>query len=204
MFFPEFVAWVASLCVVAIFLAAYAIPVTFHSVMTVVGSNSISNTVAVTPGGAGVNQAFNVAALSDVTDSQTATAYSVAQQLVSTAWSILFALVLMIWVFGWGGGKTLVQQSYEEAKKKAEEQKAKKAAEHGGTRTSPAALAPDQVTGCGPAPAAPRRPPAPAPALRRSRARRARPPTGAAPPRSSRSSRTAPRRRSSRSAPRAG
>ena len=45
-FFPEFIAWVASLCVVAIFLAAYAIPVTFHSVMTVVGSNSISNTVA--------------------------------------------------------------------------------------------------------------------------------------------------------------
>ena len=30
----------------AIFLAAYAIPVTFHSVMSVVGSNSISNTVA--------------------------------------------------------------------------------------------------------------------------------------------------------------
>jgi hypothetical protein len=30
----------------------------------------------------------------------------------------------MIWTFGWGGGKTLVQRSYEEAKKKAEEQKA--------------------------------------------------------------------------------
>ena len=31
--------------------------------MSVVGSNSISNTVAMTPGGAGVNQAFNAAAL---------------------------------------------------------------------------------------------------------------------------------------------
>jgi uncharacterized membrane protein YbhN (UPF0104 family) len=123
-FLPEFIAWVAGLCVVAIFLAAYAIPVTFHSVMSVVGSNSISNTVALTPGGAGVNQAFNAAALSDVTSSLTATAFSVSQQLVSTAWSILFALVLMIWTFGWGGGKTLVQRSYEEAKKKAEEQKA--------------------------------------------------------------------------------
>jgi hypothetical protein len=38
------------------------------------------------------------------------------------------ALVLMIWVFGWGGGKTLMQQSYAEAKRKAAEQKAKKAA----------------------------------------------------------------------------
>jgi uncharacterized membrane protein YbhN (UPF0104 family) len=128
-FFPEFIAWVASLSIVAIFMAAYAIPVTFHSVMTVVGSNSISNTVSVTPGGAGVNQAFNVAALKGVTDSQTATAYSVAQQLVTTAWSILFALVLMIWVFGWGGGKALLTQSYEEAKKKAAEQRAKKAAQ---------------------------------------------------------------------------
>ncbi len=136
-FFPEFVAWVASLCVVAIFLAAYGIPVSFHTVMSVVGSNSISNTVAVTPGGAGVNQAFNVAVLNGVTDSATATAYSVAQQLVTTAWTILMALVLMIWVFGWGGGKTLVQTSYEEAKRKAEEQKARKAADHGG---SPAAL----------------------------------------------------------------
>jgi len=107
----------------------------------VVGSNSISNTVALTPGGAGVNQAFNVAALSDVTDSQTATAYSLAQQLVTTAWTILMALVLMIWVFGWGGGKTLVEQSYEEAKKKAGEQKAKKAArdaaKHGGSPAAP-------------------------------------------------------------------
>lgn len=34
----------------------------------------------------------------------------------------------MIWVFGWGGGKSLVQGSYEEAKAKADEQKAKKAA----------------------------------------------------------------------------
>jgi uncharacterized membrane protein YbhN (UPF0104 family) len=67
-FFPELIAWVAGLVVVAVFMAAYSIPVTFHSVMSVTGSNSISNTVSVTPGGAGVNQAFNVAALNDVTD----------------------------------------------------------------------------------------------------------------------------------------
>jgi uncharacterized membrane protein YbhN (UPF0104 family) len=127
-FFPEFIAWVASLCVVGIFLAAYAIPVTFHSVMSVVGSNSISNTVAITPGGAGVNQAFNAAALKSVTDSQTATAYSIAQQLVTTAWSILLAFVLMVVVFGWGGGRALMGQSYAEAKKRAEEQRAKQAA----------------------------------------------------------------------------
>ena len=44
---------------------------------------------------------------------------------ITTAWTILMALVLMIWVFGWGGGKTLVQQSYAEAKQKAPSREAK-------------------------------------------------------------------------------
>jgi uncharacterized membrane protein YbhN (UPF0104 family) len=131
-FLPEFVAWVANLSVVAIFMAAYAIPVTFDTVMSVVGSNSISNSVSVTPGGAGVNQAMNVAALSGVTDAETATAYSVSQQLVTTAWSLILAIVLMVWVFGWHGGKTLVEESYDEAKQRVAEQKAaKRAAKQG-------------------------------------------------------------------------
>jgi uncharacterized membrane protein YbhN (UPF0104 family) len=123
-FLPEFIAWSAGLCITAVFMAAYDIPVTFHSVMSVTGSNSISNTVALTPGGAGVNQAFNVAALKDVTDSTTATAFSLSQQLISTAWSIIFAVVLLIWVFGWAGGKALVSESYSGAKVKVAEQKA--------------------------------------------------------------------------------
>ena len=121
---PSFVAWIANLCIIGIFLAAYAIPVTFHTVMTVVGGNSIANTVSITPGGIGVQQAFNVASLKDVTDSQTATAYSLGQQLITTAWSLILASVLMIWVFGWGGGKALIQRSYSEAKVKAAERKA--------------------------------------------------------------------------------
>jgi len=123
-FLPEAVAWVMGLVNIGIFLAAYSIPVTFHSIMAVNGSNSISNTVAVTPGGAGVNQAFNVAALSDVTDAQTATAYSLAEQIVGTAWSLILALALMLWVFGWGGGRSLLEESYADAKRRAEEQKA--------------------------------------------------------------------------------
>jgi uncharacterized membrane protein YbhN (UPF0104 family) len=120
---PQFVGWCASLGVVAVFLAAYAIPVTFHTVMSVVGGNSIANTAAVTPGGVGVNQAFNVAVLKDVTDATTATAYSVAQQLITTAWNQLFALAMVLWVFGWSGGKALVGESYADAKQKATERK---------------------------------------------------------------------------------
>ena len=65
---PSLGAWLAKLGVIAVFLAGYGIPVTFHAVMTVVAGNSIGNTVSVTPGGVGVNQATNAAALSDVTD----------------------------------------------------------------------------------------------------------------------------------------
>jgi glycosyltransferase 2 family protein len=123
---PQFLGWAAGLCVIGVFLAAYAIPVTFHTIMSVVGGNSIANVTSFTPGGVGVNQAFNVASLNSVTDATTATAYSVAQQLITTAWNQIFALVMLIWAFGWSGGKTLVGDSYADAKRKAAERKQSK------------------------------------------------------------------------------
>src|SRR5438034_2110180 len=67
-FLPEGIAWLASLGVTAVFLAAYDIPVSFDTLMRIAGGNSIANVTSVTPGGAGVNQAFNVASLNGVTD----------------------------------------------------------------------------------------------------------------------------------------
>ena len=122
-FAPSFGSYAAKLGVVAVFLAAYGIPVTFHTVMTVVGGNSIANVTAVTPGGVGVNQAINAASLSEVTDTATATAYSLGQQLITTAWNILFAIALVCLVFGWQGGRQLVSTSYSDAKVKAGELK---------------------------------------------------------------------------------
>jgi uncharacterized membrane protein YbhN (UPF0104 family) len=94
--------------------------------MSVMGGNSIANTVSVTPGGVGVNQAANVAALDDVTDAATATAYSLGQQLAVTAWNIAFAVAVMLWAFGWVGGRVLVEQSYADAQVKVAEQKAQR------------------------------------------------------------------------------
>jgi uncharacterized membrane protein YbhN (UPF0104 family) len=125
---PSFVAWVAKLGVIAVFLAGYGITVSFHTVMSVAGGNSIANTVSVTPGGVGVNQAANVASLDSVTDAATATAYSLGQQLAITAWNVVFAVVIVLWAFGWSGGRVLVEQSYTDAKiKVAEQQAARKA-----------------------------------------------------------------------------
>ena len=126
-FTPSLLGWIASLGVMAVFLAAYDIPVSFDTLMRLCGGNSIANVTSVTPGGAGVNQAFNVASLNGVTDATTATAYSVAQQLVMTAWNIIFAILLVVWVFGWTGGRELVESSYSDAKEKAAEQKAARA-----------------------------------------------------------------------------
>jgi uncharacterized membrane protein YbhN (UPF0104 family) len=125
---PSFGAWLAKLGVTAVFLAGYGIPVTFHTIMSVIGGNSLANTVSVTPGGAGVNQAVNVVALKGDTDSATATAYSVGQQLAVTTWNIGFAVVFVVLAFGWTGGRLLVTQSYTDAKVKVAEQKADRAA----------------------------------------------------------------------------
>ena len=127
-FLPSFLSWVCKLCVVAIFLAAFAIPVTFESVMWVVGSGSLANVASFTPGAVGVTQATNALALStccDVPYNQ-AVDYSTAQQLITTAWNQVVALVLVVWVFGWTGGKQLVGQSYTDAKTQAADAKAKR------------------------------------------------------------------------------
>ena len=96
--------------------------------MCVIGGNSLANTVSATPGGVGVNQAVNVVALDSVTDSATATAYSLGQQLTVTAWNILFGVAVVVWGFGWSGGRTLIEQSYADAKVKVAEQKAQREA----------------------------------------------------------------------------
>jgi uncharacterized membrane protein YbhN (UPF0104 family) len=127
-FLPSLLSWIASLGVMAVFLAAYGIPVSFETLMRISGGNSIANVTSVTPGGAGVTQAFNVASLNGIASSQDATAYSVAQQLVTTAWNIVFGIAMVVWAFGWSGGKELVGDSYQGAKEKAAEQKAARAA----------------------------------------------------------------------------
>jgi uncharacterized membrane protein YbhN (UPF0104 family) len=124
-FLPSLLSWLCKLTVIGIFLAAFAIPVTFESIMWVTGSGSLANVVSFTPGAVGITQATNALALDSCCDvaKSTAVDYSTAQQLITTAWNVLFALVLVVSVFGWKGGKELVTQSYTGAKEKVAEQK---------------------------------------------------------------------------------
>jgi len=124
-FFPSFLSYVAKYCVIGIFLAAFAIPVTFESITWVVGSGSLANVASFTPGAVGITQATNALALKTCCNvpNSTAVAYSTAQQLITTAWNVLFAIVLVVVVFGWTGGKSLVSTSYAGAKEQVAEQK---------------------------------------------------------------------------------
>ena len=125
-FLPSFASWGCKLAVIGIFLAAFAIPVTVESLLWVVGSGSLANVASFTPGAVGVTQATNALALGTCCDvaRDTAIAYSTAQQLIVTAWNVIFATVLVVIVFGWTGGKQLVGDAYTDAKDKASEMRA--------------------------------------------------------------------------------
>jgi hypothetical protein len=118
---PQAGGYAAKVGVIMVFLAAYGIPVSFGSVMSVLGSNQLANLLSVTPGGVGVNQAFNTFALASYTSSETATTYSLGQQLITTAFNTGFAIVVICIVFGWSGGSKLVKDSYGDAKEKKTE-----------------------------------------------------------------------------------
>ena len=129
-FLPSLASWLCKLTVIGIFLAAFAIPVTFESLVWITGSGSLANVVSFTPGAVGITQATNALALKTCCDvaNDTAVAYSSAQQLIVTAWNVLFAFVLVLFVFGWTGGKVLVGGAYTDAKGKVADQKAQRAA----------------------------------------------------------------------------
>jgi uncharacterized membrane protein YbhN (UPF0104 family) len=124
-FLPEFISWCCKLGVIGIFLAAFAIPVTFESIMWVAGSGSLANVASFTPGAVGITQATNALALDTCCNvpNDTAIAYSTAQQVIVTAWNVLLATVLVLIFYGWTGGKQLVGGAYSDAKVKTEEMK---------------------------------------------------------------------------------
>jgi uncharacterized membrane protein YbhN (UPF0104 family) len=113
---PQLLAWCCKVGVVAVLLAAYGIPVGFHTLFSVLGGNVLANIASLTPGGVGVNQAFNVASLHEATTAATASAYSVGHQLLATVWNIALATVFVAFAFGRSGGKRLVEESSTKAR----------------------------------------------------------------------------------------
>ena len=57
---------------------------------------------------------------------------------MTTAWSIVLGIATLVYAFGWTGGKKLVGDSYTQAKEKAAEQKAARAARKSAKREAEA------------------------------------------------------------------
>jgi uncharacterized membrane protein YbhN (UPF0104 family) len=145
-FLPSFLGYLCKLTVVGIFLAAFAIPVTFNSIMWVVGSGSLANVASFTPGAVGITQATNALALKTCCGvaNDTAVAYSTAQQLITTAWNVLFATLAVVYVFGWTGGKQLVGGAYVDAKEKSTEMREERKRKKRERKAEEAASGPEQ------------------------------------------------------------
>ena len=119
---------------IGVFLAAYGIPVTFHTVMTVIGGNSLANTVSATPGGVG-RQPGDQRRLAERRDRRDdrdgvlcrSAAHRDGLERRSSA------CALVVWAFGWSGGEAARRASPTPTRRtRSAEQKAQRAGEEGG------------------------------------------------------------------------
>jgi uncharacterized membrane protein YbhN (UPF0104 family) len=136
----EIASYLARMGVNATFMYAYGVPVSARNVLLVIAANSISSTLAVTPGGVGTQQALASVALRRVAPAGVVTAYSLGQQLITTAWNVVFGLAMLATTIGWSQTRELIAQQRAEAKRKKAEKKA--ARRHSGD--APAAEPPSQ------------------------------------------------------------
>ena len=136
---PQAIGFVAENAAVGFFMHGYGIPVSVHSILLNDAANSLATLTAVTPGGLGATQALTTLALSGIADPSTIAAYSLTQQLVLTAWSVLVALVAVVVFFGWRGGRTIITNSLVtargEIREKRDERKDAKAERHAERRS---------------------------------------------------------------------
>ena len=112
----QMLAYCCRIAVNVTFMNAFGVPVTVRNVFLIIAANSISTTVAVTPGGVGTQQALASFALRGSVPASVTTAYSLGQQVIITAWNLIFGTALMATTFGWSATKDLAHSSRSYAK----------------------------------------------------------------------------------------
>jgi uncharacterized membrane protein YbhN (UPF0104 family) len=105
----QLVSYLARMGVNATLMSAFGIPVSIRSIFLIAAASSVSSTIAVTPGGLGAQTALTSVVLAGVAPAGTIAAYAVGQQLIITAWNVVFGAVLLIPAIGWRGAQHIVQ-----------------------------------------------------------------------------------------------
>ena len=123
-FLPCAIAFCFEITTVAIFMHGYGIPVSIEAILLNDAANSIATLTAVTPGGVGATQGLTTIALSGIAPPTQIAAYSLAQQLILTAWNCLFAVACVTIFFGWAGGREIVTNSLVRARTELAEKRA--------------------------------------------------------------------------------
>ena len=125
-FLPALLSYVCRWVYTGIFMAAFDIPVTLYTVFLVIASNAIAGALGLTPGGLGTTQAADAVVLRNYTSTANATAYSLAQDAILTAWNLIFGLIVMSWAFGWSETKQLVHDRKQVSQRMEQEEQAEK------------------------------------------------------------------------------
>lgn len=150
-FVPQAIGYACQIATTGVFMRGYGIPVSLGNIILNNAANSIATLTAVTPGGVGATQGLTTIALSGVATPAQIASYSLAQQLILTAWMCVVATVMVVVFFGWRGGKQIVSNSLVSAradmKEKHAAKKQAKAEEKAAKQAGVESAAPHSVDG---------------------------------------------------------
>jgi uncharacterized membrane protein YbhN (UPF0104 family) len=104
----EALSYIARMGVNATFMYAFHIPVSVTNVFLIVAAASVSSTVAIAPGAVGAQTALASVVLKGVAPQSAITAYSIGQQVITTAWNVAFGLTLLVTSIGWTETRKLI------------------------------------------------------------------------------------------------
>lgn len=114
---PQAVGYGFQILTTAAFMRGYGIPVSIGNIILNNAANSLATLTAVTPGGVGATQGLTTIALNGVASPIQIAGYSLAQQLILTAWNCVLATFLVLVFFGWSGGRQIVTNSLVSARR---------------------------------------------------------------------------------------
>jgi uncharacterized protein (TIRG00374 family) len=100
--------WVFRFAAFWFLLDAFHIGGSVKNVLLVLGVNAVAAAVPITPGGAGVQQAFLVKVFAGTATGTTVAAYSVGQQIAIAAFSLALGFAAIVWIFRFRSFKEVI------------------------------------------------------------------------------------------------